>query len=146
MALENISIRLEKTVIDKIELLSTLDYMDKSAIYRKALDIGLKEISTEIAIKKFVDEEFSIGEGAKLCDMYVGEFMELLAKRGIKQNPLDDDTWKYLQKNVEAEVKRLKQEKGVRNYINYNQTKTPSILSDIKKKDVWKKNKTKLKK
>jgi predicted HTH domain antitoxin len=74
-----------------------------------------KDISLECAINGFSKDELFYSEGAKLFDMYVGEFMEVLSKRGVKINPYSDD------------IKRS---------LNNSEKKLIKILSDLKKKKI----------
>jgi predicted HTH domain antitoxin len=102
MGMNNISLRLDDKLTSRIEEISKLDLVDKAQIYRKAIEIGLKEISKELAIKLYYEEEISMSEGAKLCDMYIGEFMELLRDRGITQKPYTQEQKDYIYKNINA--------------------------------------------
>ena len=102
MGMNNISLRLDNKLTSRIEEISKLDLVDKAQIYRKAIEIGLKEISKELAIKLYYEEEISMSEGAKLCDMYIGEFMELLKDRGITQKPYTKEQKDYIYKNINA--------------------------------------------
>jgi predicted HTH domain antitoxin len=105
--LKNISLRLDKETLEKIELLSKFENLDKSIILRRAIESGLKELSLECAITGFSKEELSYSEGAKLSDMYVGEFMELLSRRGVKVSPYSDDLKRHLNDSEKKLIKRL---------------------------------------
>lgn len=111
--LKNISLRLDKKTLEKIDLISKYETLDKSIILRRAIDIGLKKLSLECAINGFSKDELSYSEGAKLADMYVGEFMEILSKKGVKITPYSND------------IKRT---------LNESEKKLINILSDAKKK------------
>jgi predicted HTH domain antitoxin len=117
--LKNISIRLEEDTLNKIKLLSKLDTQDKSAILRRAIKLGLKEISTEVAIKGFSEDELSYSEGAKIADMYVGDFMMLLARRGVQVKPYTEDIKKHLEKSEKSLYKIFSEKKK----ITYNKPK-----------------------
>lgn len=115
--LKNISIRLEEETIKKIDLLSKLETQEKSAILRRAIQLGLKEIATEAAIKGFSEDKLSYSEGAKLADMYVGEFMMLLAQRGVQVKPYSKDLKEHLEASEKSLYKILSEKKK----IKYNQ-------------------------
>ena len=103
MALKNINLRFDEKTINQIDLIVKLDPLqDKVQVYRKAIDIGLKEISKELAIKLFAEGEISMAEGAKLCDIYIGEFMDLLRDRGITQKPYTPEQEAYIYKCMGA--------------------------------------------
>jgi len=102
MVMKNISLRLDDKLTSRIEEISRLDLVDKAQIYRKAIEIGLNEIAKELAIKLYYGEEISMSEGAKLCDIYIGEFMDLLRDRGITQKPYTQEQKDYIYKNKDA--------------------------------------------
>jgi len=97
--LKNISVRVDSETIAKVNKLSELEKEDKSIIYRKALDKGLKEIIIDIAVKEFAEDKISYGEAAKLTDMYIGDFMELVARRGVAVKPYTYDIKNHLDKS-----------------------------------------------
>ena len=70
---KNISLRVDNNLLSKIDKIAKLSNEEKSYIYRKALKIGLKDISKELAIKLFAEGKFSFSEGAELSNMYIGE-------------------------------------------------------------------------
>ncbi len=115
--LKNISVRLEEKTLKKIDLLSKLETLDKSIILRRAIDLGIKQISTEVAIKGFSEDSLSYSEGAKLSDMYVGDFMVLLAQRGVQVNPHSYNIQKHLDKSEKSLIKILSEKRK----IKYNQ-------------------------
>lgn len=65
------------------------------------------KLKRELALKLFAEEEFSVSQAAEFADMYIGDFMELLSKRGISQ---DTPFEVYRQGGVNAEkfLKSLK--------------------------------------
>ncbi len=103
MALNNVNLRLDEKATNQVALIVKLNtFMDKAQVYRKAIDIGLKEISKELAIKLYSEDEISMSEGAKLCDIYIGEFMDLLRGRGITQKPYTQEQRDYIFSNINA--------------------------------------------
>lgn len=110
--LKNTSLRLDKKTLEKIEILSKFENLDKSIILRKAIDEGLKKLSVDCAVNSFSKDEISYSEGAKLSDMYVGEFMELLSRRGVCVLPYSND---------------------LKRHLNDSEKKLIKVLSDIKK-------------
>jgi predicted HTH domain antitoxin len=81
-----ISLRLEKQSINDIKEISNIEKLEKSVIYRQAIKKGLKEIKKELALRLFAEEEYTLSQAADFADMYLGDFMELLSKRGISQD------------------------------------------------------------
>ena len=116
---KNISLRLSKEIVDKVNLLSKLETLDKSIIFRRAIELGLKEISTEVAIKGFGEDKLSYSEGAKLSDMYIGEFMELLSQRGVQLKPYSPEIKAHLDKS-EKHLLQILSDQIKKNKIKYN--------------------------
>lgn len=115
MKSKTLCIRLDEKITKKLELLSKLEYLDKSIIARQALELGLLEISKDVAIKQFVDEKISYSEAAEITDMYIGGFMELLAQRGVQLKPYSpeikahlDESEKYLVQILSDQIKKNK--------------------------------------
>jgi predicted HTH domain antitoxin len=102
----SISLRLENDLVEKIEQVSRLEDIEKSVIYRQSIKKGIKEILKELAIKLYVEEKLTISGAARLSDMYIGDFMELLGKRGIK-NELPDEYMRMADKNAEKLFKKI---------------------------------------
>ena len=96
---KSLCIRLDDQIMDKLELLSKLEHLDKSIIARQAIELGLYEVSKNIAIKQFVDEKISYSQAAEITDMYIGEFMELLAQRGVQLKPYSYEIKQHLDKS-----------------------------------------------
>lgn len=116
---ENVSIRLNKEIIERVNLLSKLETLDKSIILRRALELGLKEISLEIAIKGFAEDKLSYSEAAKLSDIYIGEFMELLAQRGVQLKSYSPEIKAHLDKS-EKHLLKILSDQIKKNKIKYN--------------------------
>ncbi len=115
---KSLCIRLDEKTTDKLELLSKLENLDKSIIARQALDIGLNKVSIDIAIKQFVDEKISYSEAAAITDMYIGEFMELLAQRGVQLKPYSPEIKAHLDKS-EKHLLQILSDQIKRNKIKY---------------------------
>ncbi len=103
MTLKNVNLRLDEKATSQVDLIIKLDtLLDKANVYRKAIDIGLKEISKELAIKLYSEDEISMSEGAKLCNIYIGEFMDMLRERGITQKAYTQEQRDYILSNINA--------------------------------------------
>jgi len=116
---KSLCIRLDEKVIDKLDLLSKLEHIDRSIIARQALEIGLYEVSKNIAIKQFVDENISYSEAAAITDMYIGEFMELLAQRGVQLKPYSPEIKEHLDKS-EKHLIQILSDQNKKKKIKYN--------------------------
>lgn len=102
-----ISLRIEEEIERNITEISEIENIDKSIIYRQTIKKGLLEIKKEIAIKLYVEEKFTLSSAANFADMYIGDFIDLLKKRGIKQD-ISLDTYLQGNKNTEEVFKNLK--------------------------------------
>lgn len=79
------SLRLDKKDTKKAKELANLLHFDQSVVMRNAVEIGLKKFSEETALKLYAENKLSLSEAAALAELSVGELMELLSRRGIRQ-------------------------------------------------------------
>ena len=79
------SIRLNQKDTKKAKELAALLDFDQSTIMRQAFETGLKKFSQETALALYAEEKLSLSEAAGLAEQPVGQFMETLIKRGIRQ-------------------------------------------------------------
>ncbi len=100
--MKNISIRLDEAFVKEADRLAKIESVDKSTILREALEKGLEEVGLDIAIEMFVKEKVSTTEAANIANISVGEMMEELAKRGIKQDIKIDDLIGSLEKALKT--------------------------------------------
>jgi len=78
------SFRAKEDLIKEAEKLAILGRIDKSIIIREALEKGLVQLKVDFAIKLFSEEKLSVSEAAEIAGISIGEFMEVLVKRGVK--------------------------------------------------------------
>lgn len=100
--MKNESVRLEEEFIKEAKKLAELDKVDKSTIIRESLKKGFEEVRLEKAIKLFSEEKVSTSEGAEIAGLSVGEFMEKLAKRGVKPKITKQELENSLQNALNA--------------------------------------------
>jgi len=89
--MKNVSIRLHEGFIKEAERLSRFEMVDTSAILRESLERGLADVRIEIAIELFSKGKVSVSEAADIANLGVGEMMDELVKRGVKQEINIDD-------------------------------------------------------
>lgn len=89
--LVTISARMDQGSLHYVEEMSKNFHIDKSTALRKLLQKGIKEDRKESAVELYHRGEISLEGAAKFADMYIGEFLELLRKRGIELNVTLDD-------------------------------------------------------
>jgi len=94
----HLTIRIDDELLENIDKIVKYRYLDKSAVVRQVLRIGIEQELKELAIKLYADGELTTSGGAKFCDMYIGDFMELLAKRGVP-NDIPEEILKHMREN-----------------------------------------------
>lgn len=84
-----------------VESLSAYEPVEEELLVKQALRYGLQDLRREYAIKLFAEGKLSISEGAKLADLSVGEYLDLLTSRGVKSKVTLEDYQQGL-KNARA--------------------------------------------
>ncbi|MBI5554149.1 MAG: UPF0175 family protein [Candidatus Diapherotrites archaeon] len=79
------SLRLNAQDTRKAKELAGLLRFDHSVVMRTAVEIGLRKFSEETALQMYSEKRLSLSEAADLAELSVGEFMETLVRRGIRQ-------------------------------------------------------------
>jgi len=102
--MKNVSVRLKEDFMKEAEKLAKLKAIDKSAIIREALEKGFSEVKLEIALDRFSKGKASTSEAAKIADISMGEMMDELVKRGLKQKITKED----LERSLERALKVVK--------------------------------------
>lgn len=75
--------------------------VEEELMLKQAFRYGLAALRREYAVKLYAEQRVSISEGAKLADLSVGEYMDLLVSRGMKSQVTLEDYQEGL-KNAEA--------------------------------------------
>ena len=80
---ETVSVRIDKSELKEINDISKLEKKTKSNVLREVLEKGLKEKKLEIALEKFRKNEASLGKAARMADMPLSLFMDILVEKKI---------------------------------------------------------------
>ena len=80
---ETISVRIGKAELSEINEISRLEKKTKSNVLREVLEKGIKEKKLEIALEKFRNREASVGRAARIADMPLSQFMDMLVENKI---------------------------------------------------------------
>ncbi len=80
---ETVSVRIDKSELKEINEISKLEKKTKSNVLREVLEKGIKEKKLEIALEKFRNNEASIGKAAKIAEMPLSQFMDVLIEKNI---------------------------------------------------------------
>jgi predicted HTH domain antitoxin len=95
-----ISTRMEKENIDYVDRIAKMFNLDRSTTIRMLFQKGIQEDKKEKAVDLYLKGKFSIETAARFCDLYIGEFLELLEDKGVELN--------MTLKNYEEGLKNLK--------------------------------------
>lgn len=80
---ETVSVRIDETDLKEINEISKIEKKTKSNVLREVLEKGIKEKRLEIALEKFRSNEASIGKAARLAQVPLSQFMDLLVEKKI---------------------------------------------------------------
>lgn len=81
-----VSARMDEENLAYIEKLKKMFSIDRSTAIRNILEKGIKEDKEERALQLYINGKLSIEGAAKFANMYIGEFLNLMASRGINLN------------------------------------------------------------
>ena len=80
---ETVSVRIDKADLKDINEISKLEKKNKSNVLREVLDKGIKEKKLEIALEKFRNKEVSVGKAARIAQIPLSQFMDVLVEKNI---------------------------------------------------------------
>ncbi len=74
-----------------LEKLKDYEPVEDELLFKQAFNYGLDSLRKEYAIKLFSENKVSIGKGAELAKLSIGEYLNLLTSRGIKSKVTIED-------------------------------------------------------
>ena len=80
---ETVSVRIDKSELKEINEISKLEKKTKSSVLREVLEKGIKEKKLELALEKFRKNEATAWKAARMADIPLTVFMDILVQRGI---------------------------------------------------------------
>ncbi|MCH8003082.1 MAG: UPF0175 family protein [Nanoarchaeota archaeon] len=80
---ETVSVRVDKPDLIEIEKISKLEKKSKSNVLREVIDKGIKEKKLDIALEKFRNNEATAWKAAKIANIPLTRFMDILVQKGI---------------------------------------------------------------
>ena len=89
--LKQISLRIPKALFDSVSSLSEVECIERSLLFRQALQKGVEQLRKKIAVEAVRESTLSISEAAKLANLGVGEMIDLLVKNGVKSELTIED-------------------------------------------------------
>jgi len=75
--------RVNKHQIDQLERISREEKIDRSAVLRKVLDIGLGEYNKRKAVEEYRKGKVSVGKAAELAGISIAEFYKILEDEDV---------------------------------------------------------------
>lgn len=97
-----VSVRLKEDFMKEAQKLAELEMVDKSVIIREALEKGFAEVKLKIALEMFGKGKASTSEAAKIAGLSVGEMMDEIVKRGLRQSITKEDLKGSLERALKA--------------------------------------------
>ena len=80
---ETISVRIDKSELKQINEISKLEKKTKSHVLREVLEKGIKEKKLDLALEKFRKNEATAWKAARMADIPLTAFMDILVQKGI---------------------------------------------------------------
>lgn len=77
------TVRLDDSLIDELDSFAKKEHVDRSTVLKKALEMGLREIKLEDALKAYQKGKISAWKAAELAGISLWEFLDILKRRDI---------------------------------------------------------------
>jgi predicted HTH domain antitoxin len=88
---EQLNIRVDKSIVQEFEDLAKQEQLDRAALVKKVMLLGLQHERLSLAIQKYAMQEVSVERAAEIAKVSVHEMLALLAKLGIPSNMALED-------------------------------------------------------
>lgn len=88
---EILSVRIPKSELKEIELISRQKKVTKSAVLRDVLEVGIKNMKLTIALDKFSKNEMTAWKAARMAGVPLTEFLDILKERGLEFHYTEDE-------------------------------------------------------
>ena len=96
--MQNIQIRLPEHELYALRSLMEEPHMSKLEIARNALHKGLQTIKMEIALKKYLNDEFTLCRASEFANVSIQQMSSFIADRGVPY-------FKYSKQDLEKDIK-----------------------------------------
>ena len=80
---ETVSVRIDKLELKEIKAISKIEKKSKSNVLREVLDKGIREKKLDIALEKFRNNEATAWKAAKIANIPLTQFLDILVQKGI---------------------------------------------------------------
>lgn len=89
--LTSVTTRLGVESLEYIKKVSKMFNLDRSTAFRNILQKGIQEDKKEKSLELYIKGKFSIEQAAKFANMYIGDFYDLMRKKGVESNLTPED-------------------------------------------------------
>ncbi len=88
---EQLNIRIDKSIVQEFEDLAKQEQLDRAALVKKVMLLGLRHERASLAIQKYAMQEVSVERAAEIAKVSVHEMLAMLTKLGIPSNMALED-------------------------------------------------------
>ncbi len=81
--MSGISITPPEDIENKINMLATVSHMDRSAVIRSIIDIGVRQKLIEYSLDQYMQKKVSLGKAAEIAGISIREMLDILNEKGI---------------------------------------------------------------
>jgi predicted HTH domain antitoxin len=96
-----IKLELPDKMVEEIEKIAKLEYLDKSSVVGRLLNKAIPEWKLEYVIKLYQHKEISLGKAAELSSLSIWEMLEKLSQNSIPLN--------YDLEELESDLEKVKE-------------------------------------
>ena len=91
MSQKHVTARVSEDLYEKIERIQEEEQTDRSTAIKRLLERGVGDWQVETAVRRYQDGEISVGRAAKLADVSIWRFLDILGERGVEMNYDESD-------------------------------------------------------
>ena len=88
---EQLNIRVDKSIVQEFEDLAKQEQLDRAALVKKVMLLGLQHERVSLAVQKYAMQEVSVERAAEIAKISVHEMLAMLVKLGIPSNMALED-------------------------------------------------------
>jgi predicted HTH domain antitoxin len=103
--MKSVQLRLPDKELKEMDSLSEEMKLSRSEVARNALHEGLKKLRMEVAVRKYLDEELSLGGAADYAGVTIHEMASFLSKVGVP-------FFRYAPSELERDAEKAKEWMG----------------------------------
>ncbi len=81
--MSDISITAPEDIENKINMLAAGFHMDRSAVIRSIIDIGMRQKLIEYSLNQYMQKKVSLGKAAEIAGISIREMLDILNEKGI---------------------------------------------------------------